>query len=341
MHPELFSIPFLHLTVRSYGLLLVLGFIAAVTVIRWLSRDFNEDQQHITNAALYALIAGIIGARVFFVIHYYNDTFRGHLWRIPAIWGGGLELLGGVFGAVAVIVYYIWRHKLPMRHYLDALAIGLLAALVFGRIGCFLNGCCYGKPAHLPWAVRFPYDSFAYQSQVKPDLLRGRDQPHLRLPPGYFGYYDSQGDFIDGLKPAGKLTPQQLAEVTHGSLQCLPVHPTELYESGGAVLLGLLFYLLLRRARRAEKAGHYPFLTKPGSIFSLMFICYGVMRFIIEGLRDDNPFEIDHLTISQLLGIGLVILGVVCLVFFTLAKPEQIPGQSGEKPKPAALRGTV
>jgi phosphatidylglycerol:prolipoprotein diacylglycerol transferase len=341
MHPELFSIPFLHLTVRSYGLLLVIGFIAAVTVIRWLSRDFTKDQQLITNAALYSLIAGIIGARAFFVIHYYDGEFRGHPWRIPAIWSGGLELLGGVFLAVIVIVYYIWRHKQPMRHYLDALAIGLLCALVFGRIGCFLNGCCYGKPADLPWAVRFPYGSFAYRSEVKADPKRDRDEPRLRLPQDYFGYYDSQGEYVDDLKPSSYLTPEQLAEVTHGRYRCLAVHPTELYESGGAAVLALFLYLLLRRSRKAERTGRYPLLTKPGSVFSLMFIFYGVMRFIIEALRDDNPFEIDHLTISQLLGIGLVALGLVCLAFFAVTKPEQLRSQPVRKPRAAVAKKTV
>jgi phosphatidylglycerol---prolipoprotein diacylglyceryl transferase len=331
MHPELFSISFLHL--RSYGLLLVIGFIAAVTVIRWLSRDFTVDPQHITNAALYSLIAGVIGSRLFFVIHYYNAEFRDQLWKIPAIWIGGLELLGGVFLAVPVIIFYIWHHRLPMRHYLDALAIGLLAALAFGRIGCFLNGCCYGKPADVAWAVQFPYGSFAYRSQVKADPLRNRDQPRLHLPPEYFGYRDKESGYTDDLKPESALTPLQLEEVKHGRYRCLPVHPTQLYESGGAVLLGLFLYLVLRRSRKAEQMGQYPLLTKPGSVFSLMFVFYGILRFIMEALRDDNPFEIDHLTISQLLGMGLVVLGLVCVVFFTLAKPEQLPAR---QPVPSA-----
>jgi phosphatidylglycerol:prolipoprotein diacylglycerol transferase len=337
MHPELISIPFLHLTIRSYGLLLVVGFVAAVTVIRWLSRDFTVDQQYITNAALYSLIAGVVGARIFFVIHYFGQ-FRDDLLSVFAIWKGGLELLGGVFLAVAVILYYIRHLKQPMRHYMDALAIGLFCALFFGRIGCFLNGCCYGKPADLPWAVRFPYDSFTYRSQVKSDLQRDREQPRLQIPQDYFGYYDSQGQYTTDLKPTKYLTPQQLEEVTHGKYRCLPVHPTELYESGGAALVGLLLYALLRRSRRAEKMDRYPFLTKPGTVFGLMFIFYGVMRFIIEWLRDDNPFEIDHLTISQILGIGLVVLGFACLAFFTVAKPEKLPAPAPKKSRPAVAR---
>jgi len=89
--------------------------------------------------------------------------------------------------------------------------------------------------------------------------------------------------------------------------------------------LCLLLYAVWRRAQKAERAGVYPFLTKPGSVFGLMFIVYGVMRFLIELVRDDNPFEIGHLTIAQLLGIALVLLGAALLAFFTAAKPEKLP----------------
>ncbi|HPC95950.1 MAG TPA: prolipoprotein diacylglyceryl transferase [Sedimentisphaerales bacterium] len=335
MHPELIEIPFVHLTVKSYGLMMVVGFLAAVTLIRYLSRSFTKDPRHITNAALYALVAGVIGARLFFVVHYI-ESFRDDPLSVFAIWKGGLELLGGVLLAIVVIFLYIRHHKLPLRHYLDALAVGLMLALVFGRIGCFLNGCCYGKPTDLPWAVRFPYGSFAYRSQVQPDLERGRIEPHLELPPEYFGYYDGDGNYDPGLKPKSQLTPEQREQVTHGPYRCLPVHPTQLYTSAAAGVLCLILYLFWRRSQKAERMGRYTFATKPGSVFGLMFVVYGIMRFLIEMVRDDNPFEIDHLTIAQLLGIGLVILGAALVVFFALSKPETLPpdnSKSAKRPK--------
>jgi len=325
MHPELIEIPFVHLTVKSYGLMMVIGFLAAVTVIRRLSRNFTPDPQHITNAALYSLIAGVVGARIFFVVHYW-EQFQDDLLDVFAIWRGGLELLGGVVLAIAVIFFYIWYHKLPLRHYLDVLAVGLLLALAFGRIGCFLNGCCYGKPTTLPWGVRFPYGSFAYESQVRPDPERGRTEAHLHLPDSYFGYTNRENEFVpDLLKPKSHLTPQQRKEVTSGPYRCLPVHPTQLYTSVSAVFLSLLLYAAWRRARRAERAGAYPFATKPGSVFGMMFVVYGVMRFLMELLRDDNPFEVDHLTIAQLLGIAMVIFGAALIVLLARAKPEKLP----------------
>jgi len=323
MHPELFEIPIIHLTIKSYGLMMVLGFLAGVSVIRYLSRHFTTNPAHITNAALYSLIAGVVGARVFFVLHY-PGQFRDDPASVFAIWNGGLELIGGVVMAIAVIVFYIQYHKLPMRHYLDVLAVGLTAALVFGRIGCFLNGCCYGKPTELPWGVRFPYGSFAYHSQVQSDLDRHRTEPHLKLPDEYFGYADGQGGYDPGLKPWKYLTPRQKELVTTGEYRALPVHPTQLYSSVGAALLGLIFYGVWRRSQRAEKAGVYPFLTKPGSTFSVMFVLYGTGRFLMEWIRDDNPFEMAGLTISQLLSLALVLLGIVLIVYFARSKPETL-----------------
>jgi phosphatidylglycerol:prolipoprotein diacylglycerol transferase len=324
MHPELFEIPFIHLTIKSYGLMMVIGFLACVWLIKYLSRNFTTNPQHITNAALYALMGGVIGARLFFVVHYFGE-FRPNPLEVFAIWQGGLELAGGVTAAIIVIVFYIWYHKLPIRRYLDVLAIGLMLALFFGRIGCFLNGCCYGKPADLPWAVRFPYGSFAYRSQISPDLERNRPEPQLKLPDDFFGYTDENGVRYSGLKPYRYLTAEQKTEVTKGKYRCLPVHPTELYSSGMGLFWCLILFLLWRRAQKVELSGQSGrFLTKPGYIFALMFIVYGITRFIIEYLRDDNPFEFDGITISQNIGIGMVVLGVVLMAIFKKMKVQPL-----------------
>ena len=156
MHPELFRIPFTSLTVKGYGLMLVIGFLMAVHIIRRLSKNITPDPEMITNASLYCLVVGVIGARIFYVLHHF-DNFKYNLMSVFAIWEGGLELLGGVVGSIGIIVLYLRYHKLPVRQYLDILVIGLMFTLAFGRIGCFLNGCCFGKPCDLPWAVRFPY----------------------------------------------------------------------------------------------------------------------------------------------------------------------------------------
>ncbi|MCX5644440.1 MAG: prolipoprotein diacylglyceryl transferase [Phycisphaerae bacterium] len=324
MHPELFKIPLIPLTIKSYGLMMVVGFLAAVAIIRYLSRHFTRDPQIITNAALYALVAGVVGARAFFVLHYF-DRYRADPLSVFAIWNGGLEVIGGVMLAIAVILLYGRHHKVPIRHYLDVLAIGLLAALMFGRIGCFLNGCCYGRPTDLPSGMRFPYGSFSYSSQVKPDPGRHRLEPYFTLPQEYFSHTTEDGVDSSELKPAKYLTPEQRELVTKGPYRALPVHPTQLYSSAAAGLLALLLYGFWRRSQRAEASGRYGVLTKPGSIFGLMFILYAIKRFSVEMIRDDNPFEMAGLTISQLLCFVLAALGIALAIYFGLSKPEKLP----------------
>ncbi len=323
MFPELFEIPFVHLTIKSYGLMMVIGFLACVWLITRLSRDFTPNPQYITNAALYSLVGGVIGARLFFVVHYF-DKFRSNPIEIFAIWQGGLELAGGVIAAIIVILFYLLYHKLPIRRYLDVLAIGLMLILVFGRIGCFLNGCCYGKPTELPWGVRFPYNSFAYISQINADPERNRKEPQLLLPRDeYLDYLGTNGKWYP--KHLEDLTVKQKIEVTEGKYRCLPVHPTQLYSSGMAAFWCLVLYLFWRRAKKAGLSGNSgKFFTKPGYTFALMFIVYGITRFLMEFLRDDNPFEFDGLTISQNIGIAMVVLGVILMAIFKTMKVQTI-----------------
>jgi len=94
MIQELLKIPFTELTVKSYGTMLVLGFMAAAFLMRRLSRRVGIDPLLVTNAALYSLISGVIGARIFFVLHHL-DQFSGSPLEIFAIWGGGWSFWAG------------------------------------------------------------------------------------------------------------------------------------------------------------------------------------------------------------------------------------------------------
>jgi len=295
MYPELFKIPFIDWRVPTYGLMMVIGFLCALFIIRPLSRDITPEPQLITNAALYSLIAGVVGSRLFYVIHHF-EQFRGSVLSVFAVWRGGLELLGGVILAITVVLLFLSYHKLPVRRYLDILAIGLMAALVFGRIGCFLRGDCFGAPTNLAWAVRFPYGCDTYYSQVYPDLNRNRSRPHLQLPPEFFDVYEG----VEHLKPFKRLTEEQKWAVTEGQYRCLPVHPTQLYSSANALLGCLLLYLFWRRAQNAGKSKNAKkLLVRPGSAFALMFVYYGFTRFFLEFLRDDNPFEYGWWAVSK------------------------------------------
>jgi phosphatidylglycerol:prolipoprotein diacylglycerol transferase len=311
MHPELFEIPFLHLSVKSYGTMMVIGFMAAVWLMRRLMKKSGQNPDFVTNIAMYALIVGIIGARVFYVLHY-PELFAGRFGEVFAVWRGGLEFLGGFLCGAAFLGVYLWKYKLPKRLYLDILAIGLMVGLGFGRIGCFLNGCCYGQCTDVPWSVQFPYGSPAFHSQTTPNPDRGRGEPLVDLPESY---YDADGY----LKPYEALTPAQQEAVKTGPYHTLAVHPTQLYSSFNAfVLAGILLLTWLKLGR-----------SKPGVVMSLLLVLYGINRFFLETIRDDNPFEdawwaiYKGGTVSQNISIYMVIAGVVLLVIF--ARQKQIP----------------
>jgi phosphatidylglycerol:prolipoprotein diacylglycerol transferase len=327
MHPELFEIPFIHWPIRSFGVMMVIGFLLGFYLLGKLGRKISSNPQLITNLALYCLIAGVVGARVFYIVHHFDQLQRPWI-SMFAVWQGGLEFYGGVIFAIPVIVLYSRHYKLPIRPCLDIVAITLMLGLALGRIGCFLNGCCFGKPTELPWAVRFPYDSFAYFSQINTNPERNRPDPQLKLPRDeYSSFVDTDGRLY--LKPFDELTEQQKFEVTKGKYRCLRIHPTQLYSSANAALLCLLLYLFWRRSQRAAGSGNTrKLLTRPGQIFALAFILYGITRFLIEYLRDDNPFEYAWWavykggTVSQNLSIYLVMLGVVLMAVFQVSKSK-------------------
>jgi len=329
MYPRLFEIPLFHLKIGTFGPMMVLGFLAALFLMRRLARRANLDPAIITNAAFYSLIAGVIGARLFFVLHHF-EKFRRNLLDIVATWQGGLEFLGGVIVATAILLLYLRFRKLPVRRCLDIIVIGLMMGLAFGRIGCFLNADCFGKPTNLPWGVRFPYGSFVYISQINPDLKRNRTTPHLHLPKAdYFSYYDQQGKWYP--KPLEDLTETQQYEVTKGRYRCLAVHPSQLYSSANALLLCFILYLFWRKTLTKAGSGlAQKRLTTPGSITALMLILYGFTRFLIEFIRDDNPYEIASLTISQILGIVMIISGTVLLVLLPYIKSDDQPATEVE-----------
>lgn len=310
MHPELFEIPFLHISVKSYGTLIVIGFLVALWLMRRMMKRVGQDPERVSAIAMYALLCGIIGARFFYVIHH-HDRFAGRPMDVFAVWQGGLEFLGGVIAAVGFLWFYLWKYKLPKRLYLDILAVGLMVGLGFGRLGCLMNGCCFGQCSDVPWAVHFPYGSPAFESQVYPDPARRRTEPLLDLPESYFrnGYY----------KDFDELTQEQKDAVRKGPHRTLAVHPTQIYSSIGAFVLAGILYGIWRLIG----------IRKPGVVMSCLVILYGPWRFFLETLRDDNPFETAWWavykggTVSQNISIYMFGVGIILLIIFATRKPVE------------------
>jgi len=119
------------------------------------------------------LIAGvIIGARVWFVVEYWREFFAGgSIWEIFMIQHGGLVFYGGLAGATVTVILYTHFGRLPLWQVADILAPSVALGQAFGRVGCLMNGCCYGSPTELPWGIVYPDGHETHGLRVHPTQL--------------------------------------------------------------------------------------------------------------------------------------------------------------------------
>jgi len=158
VHPELFQIGPVHL--RSYGLFMALAFVVGTFLGLREARRLGLDEDKVVNVILVTLVASVFGARLLYVLEHLPE-FRREWTSALALWQGGLTLYGGIVAGTFAGLVAAKRMGLPVWILADALTPALALGTVFGRVGCFLNGCCYGRPTTQPWGVLFPRDSFA------------------------------------------------------------------------------------------------------------------------------------------------------------------------------------
>jgi len=169
MHPELFHIPIIDHPVKSYGAMLTLGFLTGVWMSMRRAERLKCDPDLVLNLGFICLVCGVGGARLFYVLHYWESSFANQpnpLWAALNCTSGGLEYYGGLIGAIVGCVVYIAIKRASLRLYLDILTPAAAWGLAFGRMGCLLNGCCWGGvcvDAHghatVPWGITFPHHS--------------------------------------------------------------------------------------------------------------------------------------------------------------------------------------
>jgi phosphatidylglycerol:prolipoprotein diacylglycerol transferase len=160
-------IPFVDksLPIYGFGMMLFLAFLASSWLGRRLATREKIDPDRITDLALWIFLGGIVGARLLFMVRN-PDQFHSVL-DFFKIWQGGIVFYGGVIAAIAVFLWYTRRHKLPAWQVLDVLAPAIALGIGVGRFGCLLNGCCWGEPSDLPWAITFPAGSIPWDSHVQ------------------------------------------------------------------------------------------------------------------------------------------------------------------------------
>lgn len=165
MHPILFKIPlFEGLTIFTYGALVAFGFLMGILYISYESKRVGENPAKALDLVFWIIVAALIGSRAYYVVVTEPGTLLSDPLSLVKIWKGGLVFQGGVIGAFIVGIWWIRRHKLPIFKYMDIFAPAIPLGHFFGRIGCFMSGCCHGReaPAGSWLSVIFPADPSSF-----------------------------------------------------------------------------------------------------------------------------------------------------------------------------------
>ena len=152
MYPELFSIG--PITIYSYGVLLAASYLLGLWLAMRRARQWGLDPNRVLDLGIYIIIAALIGAKLLLLVVDF-DQFGGSLADLMSLARSGGVFYGGLILAVVVGFWYVARHRLPFWTTCDVFAPGIALGHVTGRLGCLAAGCCYGKPADVPWAITF------------------------------------------------------------------------------------------------------------------------------------------------------------------------------------------
>lgn len=251
MCPVLFHIG--NFPVRSFGIVLIIGFLVGMWIARRRAPRYGIDPARLWDLAVLLIVFGVLGARVTYILQEW-DHYSQHRDQIFSVQFDGLTSFGGLIFGVIVMAIWCKRTKTSFLTAMDVFAVPLLIAHAIGRVGCLLNGCCFGGETTLPWGVHF------------------HDVPGVH-------------------------------------------HPAQVYDSLMSVgLAGLLIFLENRR-RTADRAS----ALAPGQSMALMFLFYGLSRFIYEFWRAGSSstyWGSLPITQAQAMAGVLVLVGAVLFVLF-------------------------
>ncbi len=279
MHPILFRLgPF---NLHSYGLCMALGVLCAYVFLAKLAARRGIAYESLSNLVVALVFVGLAGARTFYVAEHWTAQFAADPSATVRIWEGGLMFYGSiVFGAAGLVLWCLWRRR-SVLEWLDLFAVVVPLGQAFGRLGCFFNGCCYGRVSYSAVSVRFPAHSLPWRDQLDASLIH---------------------PFSDGSLPA----------------RSLPVLPTQLFEAAACLALFLALLWLFRRLHPAADAGEPA--RFPGAVAAGYFLGYGAIRFVDEIFRADERLHFGWFSISQLISMALWVLGLALLARLVLRR---------------------
>jgi phosphatidylglycerol:prolipoprotein diacylglycerol transferase len=327
------------LPIRGFGVMMLLGVVSGVGLSVYRARRMGVDPEVIYSLAFWMFLFGILGARLFFVIEYretfIKDTWSETLRAMGNVAGGGIVLYGAFFGGIGAALVFFFVRKLPALAIADIIAPGMVVGASLGRIGCFLNGCCFGGmcEVELP-AVRFPQGTPPYHFQLEQGWLHGlrltQEASQLVIaevlpgsPAEAAGLEAGQQVLAINHLPVpnvesgrgilaaseGNIT-LRLADGTERQLpftrpaRSRPVHPAQIYDAVNLALLALVIWL------------YYPLRRHDGEVLALLLALYPITRFVIEVIRVDEPGQLGTgFSISQLISFGVFSAAVALWIY--------------------------
>ncbi len=256
------------LAIRWYGVFIASGFLAGYGLAQRRSRGLGLPPEASGDLAFTAMVGGIFGARLLYVLQNWDTEFRGNLLEALKVYRGGLVFYGGFIGAAVVVCIWSRRRKWPYPAIGDLAAPSLSLGQAFGRLGCLFNGCCFGRPYSGPLGLTYPGTAAG--------ALNG---------PLY--------------------VQRQLHLVSADSLVCRPVFPIQLVSS--LLNAGLCLALLALSRRSAWRGRLFPlylvaygtlrflaefgrgdYLSRPGGLTSAQWTCFllvGIGAFWLHRVR--------------------------------------------------------
>jgi len=158
MHNDLFSIgPF---TVHGYGVMIAIGVLAAYSLVMKRAKSLNIDIRSIDSLVIWILVGGALGAKVMFWITQLENIIQNPRILLLTI-TDGFVVYGGIIGGILAGYLYCRKKQLGFLKYFDLIIPSVALAQGFGRIGCFMAGCCYGRETDSAFGVIFPSSSLA------------------------------------------------------------------------------------------------------------------------------------------------------------------------------------
>lgn len=339
------------LPIRGYGVMMLFAVLAGTALTVRRAKRVGLDADLVYSLVIWMIIPGIVCARAFYIIEYWSTQYwpiysgLDLLGAVLNIAQGGLVVYGAFFGGVCGLLAFGYKYRLPMLALADLFAPGMILGLAIGRIGCLMNGCCYGGECHLSWAITFPPSSPVYYSQVERGRMYGftlsgnpdsapillavdADSPadHAGLKPGE-RLQKMGGQSISTAKEAYEYLRDSFLKEQPLTIQAsdrplivlpaadslqrsLPVHPTQIYSTIDAILICLLLL------------AWEPFIRRDGELLALLISIYSVTRFLIEILRTDEAAVFGTgMSISQNVSLALLIL-VAGLWLYILRRPK-------------------